>query len=420
MTGRLPDDCFALPPGSDWTPVSEALRRLREAVSCVVGTQEVSLTEGCGRILGAPVIARRASPPKANAAVDGYAFAWASLGGLAEAALPLADGRAAAGSPLPGPVLPGAAARILTGADVPEGADTVVMQEDCKTEGPRIRFHAPRKPGANIRRAGEDAEEGAEVLAAGRRLRPADLARAAAVGVDRFTVRSRLRLAILSTGDELIQPGADPVAPGIFDANRPMLAALAASQGLSALDLGAVRDRPELVRAALDRGAAEADAIVTTGGASAGDEDHVSRLLTAEGRIATWRIAVKPGRPLALGFWCGVPVFGLPGNPVAAFVTFLVFARPALMVMAGAPWAEPQGFAVPAAFGKSKKPGRREYLRARMLADGHVEVFHSEGSGLIGGLSWADGLVELPDGAVTVKPGDPVRYLPYASFGIAP
>jgi len=418
MTERLRDDCFALPPGVDWTPVDEALRLLREAVSCVAGTEEVALADGSGRILAAPVTARRSNPPAANSAVDGYAFAWASLGGAAEADLVLAEGRAAAGSPLPGPVPPGAAARILTGAELPAGADTVVLQEDCEAEAGRVRLRAPRKPGANTRKAGEDAKAGAEVLPAGRHLTPADLARAAAVGVDRLTVRARLRLGILSTGDELIQPGANPAAPGIFDANRPMLAALAASQGFAAVDLGAVRDRPELVRAALDRGAAEADAIVTTGGASSGDEDHVSRLLTGEGRIATWRIAVKPGRPLALGFWKGVPVFGLPGNPVAAFVTFLIFARPALMAMAGAGWTEPQGFLVPAAFEKAKKPGRREYLRARMRADGHVEVFHSEGSGLIGGLSWAEGLVELPDGAVTVKPGDPVRYIPYGSFGL--
>jgi molybdopterin molybdotransferase len=199
-----------------------------------------------------------------------------------------------------------------------------------------------------------------------------------------------------------------------------MLSALGVAQGFDVIDLGAVVDQPDQVRAALDRGAAEADAIITTGGASAGDEDHVSRILNEEGQISTWRIAVKPGRPLALGFWRGVPVFGLPGNPVAAFVCFLVFARPALSVMAGAGWREAQSFAVPAGFEKAKKPGRREYLRARMRVDGYVEVFHSEGSGLIGGLSWADGLVELPDDAVTIKRGDLVKYLPFASFGLSP
>ncbi len=422
MTARLADDCFALPPGVDWTPVDAALERLAAAVACVTGTEEAALDAAAGRILAAPVVARRANPPRANAAVDGYAFAWAALGGaegaVPEADLPLAEGRAAAGQPLPGPLPPGHAVRILTGAELPAGADTVVLQEDAEVAGGRVRFPAPRRQGANARKAGEDAEAGAELLPPGRRLTPADLARAAAVGVDRVSVRQRLALAVLSTGDELLQPGADPAAPGIFDANRPMLKALAAAQGFRALDLGAVRDTEAEVRAALDRGAAQADAIVSTGGASSGDEDHVSRLLTREGHVSTWRIAVKPGRPLVLGTWRGTPVFGLPGNPVAAFVTYVIFARPALAVMAGEPWRAPQGFTVPAAFAKTKKPGRREFLRARMREDGTVETFHSEGSGLIGGLSWADGLVELPDGALTVAPGDPVRYIPFSSFGL--
>jgi molybdopterin molybdotransferase len=418
MAERLPDDCFALPPGIDWTPVNTALSRLREGLRCITEAEDVPLAEGAGRILAAPVTARRANPPAANSAIDGYAFAWASLAGASEGDLALVQGRAAAGNRFHGAVPAGSAIRILTGAEIPDGADTVVLQEDSELARGRVRFRAPRKQGANTRWAGEDAEAGAQVLPPGRRLTPADLARAAAVGVERLAVHRRLRLAVLSTGDELVQPGTDPAAPGVFDANRPMLMALGATQGFATLDLGAAADRPGKVRAALDRGAAEADAIVTSGGASAGDEDHVSRLLTQEGRLATWRIAVKPGRPLVLGFWKGVPVFGLPGNPVAAFVTYLIFARPALDLMAGAGWRSPQGFSVPAAFEKSKKPGRREYLRARLRADGHAEVFHSEGSGLIGGLSWADGLVELPDGAMTIRPGDPVRYLPYASFGI--
>jgi molybdopterin molybdotransferase len=420
MSERLRDDCFALPPGIDWTPVDEALERLRAGMRCVTGVEKVALSEAAGRILAEPVAARRSNPPATNSAIDGYAFAWASLEGAPEGDLALVEGRAAAGHPYRGAVPPGAAVRILTGAELPGCADTVVLQEDSEVTGDRVRFRAPRKLGANTRKAGEDAEAGAEVLSTGRRLTPADLARAAAAGVDRLPVRMRLRMGILSTGDELVQPGADPALPGVFDANRPMLAALAASQGFDVVDLGAVCDQPAEVRAALDRGAAEADAIIATGGASSGDEDHVSRLLNVEGRISTWRIAVKPGRPLALGFWHGVPVFGLPGNPVAAFVCFLVFARPALSVMAGAGWREAQGFTVPAAFEKAKKPGRREYLRARMRPDGHVEVFHSEGSGLIGGLSWADGLVELPDRAVTVRIGDPVTYLPYSSFGLVP
>ncbi|MDT8343607.1 MAG: molybdopterin-binding protein [Thermohalobaculum sp.] len=416
MRGRLRDDCFALPPGIEWTPVDVALARLRAGLDCVAGVEEVALADAAGRILAAPVIARRANPPAANAAVDGYAFAFASLGGADEARLPLAAGRAAAGRPLGAAVPPGHAVRILTGAEIPEGADTVVLQEDCEVADGHVLIGAPRKRGANTRAAGEDAAVGEAVLDAGRRLGPQDLARIASVGVARVAVHRRLRVAVLSTGDEVIEPGVD--GPGIFDANRPMLMAFLAAQGFEPVDLGRAPDRAERVAAALDRGAAGADAILTTGGASDGDEDHVSKLMRAEGRVETWRIAVKPGRPLALGLWRGVPVFGLPGNPVAAFVCALIFARPALMLMAGAGWAEPEGVMLPAAFDKRKKPGRREYLRARLDADGRVEVFRSEGSGLIGGLSWATGLCELPDGALDVVPGTPVRFLPFAAFGI--
>lgn len=416
MSGRLADDCFALPPGVDWTPVDVALARLRGGLSPVAPVEEVALGAAAGRVLGAPVAALRDNPPAANAAVDGYAFAWNSAD--PEAELKLAAGRAAAGRPWAGRLAPGAALRILTGAELPEGADTVVLDEDSVLGSGRVRFPRPKRAGANVRPAGEDARAGESVLAQGHRLRPQDLARAAAVGVSRLQVHRPLRVAVLSTGDELIAPGRAPESAGIFDANRPMLLAFVAAQGAEPVDLGIAPDDPAAVRTALDRGAAEADAILTSGGASAGDEDHLSRLLGTEGRRETWRIAVKPGRPLALGLWKGVPVFGLPGNPVAAFVCALIFARPALAVLGGAAWPEPEGFEVPAAFSKRKKAGRREFLRARLDAAGHAEVYASEGSGRIGGLSWSSGLVELADEAREIGPGDPVRFLPYGGFGI--
>ncbi|MEM7528818.1 MAG: gephyrin-like molybdotransferase Glp [Pseudomonadota bacterium] len=421
MNGRRPDDCFALPPGTDWTPVDVALDRLREALSPITAYEELPIQAAAGRILALPAAAMRDSPPAANSAIDGYAFAAGTLpapdaDGLVT--LTLAEGRAAAGHPAPAPVPPGAAVRILTGAEVPEGADTVVLQEDCAVAGATVRFPPPRKAGANVRRAGEDARLGDVLLEPGRKLAPQDLARLAVAGVGNVAVRLPLRVAVLSTGDELIQPGSDPTAAGIFDANRPMLLALAEALGHVPVDLGAVRDDEAALRAALDRGAWEADAILTTGGASAGDEDHVSRLLGSEGRVSTWRIAVKPGRPLAIGTWREKPIFGLPGNPVAAWVCALIFARPALAVMAGQGWPVPRGYAVPAAFEKRKKAGRREYLRARLDTDGRAEAFRSEGSGLVGGLSWAEGLVELPDEAMEIAPGDPVRFLPWSSFGL--
>lgn len=419
MKPRLRDDCFALPPGVDWTPVDEALALLKQRLVCVTGTEEVGIDAAAGRILSDDVLARRTNPPATNSAVDGYAFPWSSLTDPEdEANLPLEPGRAAAGHPFKGHVPEGHALRILTGAELPDGTDTVVLQEDAEVGAGRVRFHPPRKQGANSRGSGEDVIAGDKVLISGRRLTAADMARLASVGVASVQVHEALRVGILSTGDELIQPDASADTPGIFDANRPMLSAIVRQFGHQPIDLGAQPDSADAIRDALDRGAAGADAILTSGGASAGDEDHISRLLRDEGHVTSWRIAVKPGRPLALGTWRGVPVFGLPGNPVAAFVCTLMFARPALNVLAGAGWTAPLGFQVPAAFSKSKKPGRREFLRARLTDDGAAEVFHSEGSGLIGGLSWSDGLVELPDGAMDVTPGTPVRYLPYSGFGL--
>ncbi|QPH52826.1 gephyrin-like molybdotransferase Glp [Pontivivens ytuae] len=414
-TPKLSNDCFALPPGVDWTPVDEALERLRAGLIPIAEVEQVPVAQAGGRVLAVAVVARRSNPPAANAAVDGYAFAAAGLAGPVR--LPLAPGRAAAGAPFDGTVPPGHALRILTGAVLPEGADTIVLQEDVAVEDGAVRFEARLKPCANVRPAGEDAEAGAEVLAAPLLLRPQDLALASAVGVDRLAVRKPLRVAVLSTGDEVVEPGSAARPGAIFDANRPMLLDLVRRWGYAPVDLGIARDREGEVRAALQRGAAEADAILTSGGASAGDEDHISALLTAEGSVSTWRIAVKPGRPLALGMWQGTPVFGLPGNPVAAFVCTLIFARPALGLMAGAGWQVPQPLWLPAAFEKRKKPGRREYLRAR-VRDGQVEVFASEGSGRVSGLSWAEGLCELPDDGLDVKPGTPVRYLPFEAFGL--
>lgn len=420
MSGLRPpplrDDCFALPAGVEWTPVDDALALLRQRLHPVVGQETVPLAAAQGRVLAAPVVARRSHPPQANSAVDGYGFAHAALG-AGDQVLPLAPGRAAAGVPFGGRVPEGQALRILTGAALPQGVDTVILEEDVALGDGEIAFRGGVKPGANTRRAGEDVEEGHEVLAPGRVATPADLALISAVGVAEIAAYHRLRVAVISTGDELIEPGAAARPGRIFDANRPMLAAVVRRLGYDPVDLGIVTDDRAALRAALDRAAHEADVILTSGGASAGDEDHVSALLSEAGAMTEWRIALKPGRPLALGVWRETPVFGLPGNPVAAMVCTLVFARPAMGALAGEGWRAPQGFDLPAGFEKFKKPGRREYLRAR-VRDGRVAVFRSEGSGRISGLSWAEGLVELPDGEATIRPGDPVRFIPYAGFGL--
>lgn len=412
----LTNDCFALPAGVDWTPVDTALAHLKSALGPVVGMSQVPVLEAGGRVLAEAAHALRSNPPAANSAVDGYGFAGAAPDGAQ--AMPLVSGRAAAGVPFAGHVPAGHAVRILTGASVPTGVDTVVLEEDTRTEAGMLAFHGPVRQGANTRKAGEDVTAGTAILPRGRCLTSADLALLSAVGLGEVSVFDRIRVGVLSTGDELVEPGDTAHSGQIFDANRPMLLDLVRGWGAEPVDLGRCPDDRGRLKAVLDHGARQVDVILTSGGASAGDEDHVSALLRATGSLNLWRIAVKPGRPLALGLWEGVPVFGLPGNPVAALICALIFARPAIGAMAGAGWQDPQGFDLPAAFEKRKKPGRREYLRAR-VREGRVEVFASEGSGRISGLSWADGLVELPDGALHVRPGDPVRYLPFAAFGLA-
>ena len=410
----LRDDCFALPAGVDWTPVDEALALLQTRLRPVVASSRLPLEDALGRVLAEPVVAARANPPEANSAVDGYGFAHASLTD-GDQLLPLVDGRSAAGVPYPGTVPPGHAIRILTGAALPAGVDTVILQEDVTTGQGEIAFRSGIRAGANTRKVGEDATAGATMLEAGRILTPADLALSSAIGVGEVTAYDQLRVAILSTGDELIHPGGTAAPGQIYDANRPMLTALVRKLGHHPVDLGIQPDDRAELRKAFDLAAESADLILTSGGASSGDEDHVSALLNEAGAMTEWRIALKPGRPLALGLWQGTPVFGLPGNPVAALVCTLIFAAPAMRLLSGAGWHAPGGFTLPAAFEKTKKPGRREYLRAR-IRDGQAEIFASEGSGRISGLSWAEGLVELGDGAATIKPGDPVHYIPFTSF----
>ena len=414
----MKNDCFAMPPGVDWTPVDQALAALRQAVSVVVGQETVATHLAGGRVLAADVVARRGNPPQANSAVDGYGFAFDALSGAELETLPLVDGRAAAGQAFGGAVPAGSAIRILTGAVLPDGVDTVVLEEDTTVGAGKVMFRRGIKRNANTRKAGEDFGAGEVILPQGRWLTPADLGLASAAGIGDLPVFSRLRVGVLSTGAEVVPVGETAEPDKIYDANRPMLRDILRRWGFDPVDLGHVGDDADALQARLDDAAGRVDAILTSGGASAGDEDHVSAVLGSHGTLHTWRIAVKPGRPLAMAMWQGVPVFGLPGNPVAAFVCTLVFGYPALSKMAGAGWQDRRGFVLPAAFSKKKKAGRREFLRARLNAEGLVEAFRSEGSGRIAGLSWATGLVELPDGAMDIAEGEPVLFLPYNSFGL--
>lgn len=412
----LRNDCFALPPGVNWTPVEEALERLRSRLHPVVETEHaVPLSRVNGRILASDVYAPRAHPPSNNSAVDGYALA----GPVTDVpcTLPLVDGRSAAGEPFKGQVPAGRAIRILTGAVIPSGTDTVVLEEDCEVRDGQLYLNGTLKAGANARKAGEDIQAQDRILIAGTRLTPTQISVLASVGVESVDVYQKLRVGVLSTGDEVKPVGAPVTDWQIYDANRPMLNALVSQLGYELVDLGHALDRADEVKSALETGAQECDLILTSGGVSAGDEDHVSKTLKAHGDISNWRIAIKPGRPLALAMFQGTPVVGLPGNPVAAWVCALRFGAPAMTLLAGGEWFEPQAYVMPANFSKNKKPGRSEMLRAR-VRDGQVEVFGSEGSGRVTGLAWSEGLVELDESAQQIEPGTPVRFIPYGSFGL--
>jgi len=411
----LKNDCFALPPGVDWTPVDDALAQLKSALRCVVSTERVDISDARNRFVAQDLTAPRPSPPKANSAVDGYGFAGslAKVDGVVR--LDLNPERAAAGVPLQSRVALGQAVRILTGAQLPDGVDTVVLQEDVATDGKEVVFHGPLKLGANTRKAGEDVHSEDVVLTTGQRLRPTDLSLAASVGISKIECFRSLCIGVLSTGDEVCDVTKTAAPHQIYDANRPMLLSLIAAWGFVAVDLGHVNDDRNQLRERLHHAQNNVDVLLTSGGASAGDEDHLSALLSETGSIEFWRIAVKPGRPLAMGMWGSMPIFGLPGNPVAAATCAMIFARPSFNVLAGGHWMTPKSYWVRANFEKRKKSGRREYLRARLTGD-QVDVFKSEGSGRISGLSWANGFVELPDHAVTITHGDFVKFIPFDSF----
>jgi molybdopterin molybdotransferase len=411
---QLSDDCFAF--GGVLLSVDGALRLIDERLGPVVEAETVPLTVALGRILACDIVAGMDVPPHANSAVDGYAFAHADLLPDRETILPV-GGRAAAGHPLGRAMGCGEAIRIFTGASMPTGADTVMMQEDCVVEAGNVRLPPGIRKGANQRNAGEDVESGAVALAAGRRLRAADLGIAAALGLRELPVFRRLRVALLSTGDEVSEPGG-PLPPGaIYDANRFMLMALLGALGCAVTDYGIRGDREASLADTLAAAVAAHDLVVTSGGVSAGDEDHVRAAIERLGRLDFWRLAIKPGRPVALGQIAGVPLIGLPGNPVAAAVTFVVLARPLILRLGGAIEPAPPLYRVAAAFAYRKKPGRREYIRARLErnADGLLaRKYEKDGAGILSSITRSDGLVVLDEAISDLAPGTPVDFLPFA------
>ena len=411
---QLSDDCFAF--GGTLLTVARALAEIEARVAPVVETETVPLSAAAGRILARDIIATMNLPPHDNSAVDGYAVAHADLIPDRDTVMPV-TGRAAAGHPLERPALRGEAIRIFTGAPMPEGTDTVMMQEDCAVEEGRVRLKPGIRPGANRRHAGEDIAEGEVALPVGQRLRAPDLGLGAALGHHELYVFRRLRVALLSTGDEVCDPGVPLPQGAIYDANRFMLAALLAGLGCAVSDFGIRPDREAALVDALAAAKAEHDLIITSGGVSTGEEDHVKSAVERLGNLHFWRLAIKPGRPVALGQVGGVPLIGLPGNPVAVIVTFLVLARPLIAKLAGATTSEPRLSPVRAGFGYRKKPGRREYLRANLERDGHDIVavkYARDGAGILSSIVRSDGLVILDEATSELTVGTMVDFLPFS------
>jgi molybdopterin molybdotransferase len=393
--------------------LDEALSRLLSAVQPHPETESVSTFDALGRVLAEPVVSALDVPPADNTAMDGYALRCADVP-VTGTLLPVSQ-RVAAGQ-VGTPLASGSAARIFTGAQLPPGADAVVMQEQCEVQGDQVRVLFVPQAGQWIRRRGEDVRHGATVLDRGARLTPQALGLAAAVGAASLQVTRRPRVALFSTGDELVMPGEPLKAGAIYNSNRFTLRGLVQALGAECVDLGIVPDQLEATRAALREAAERSDLIVTSGGVSVGEEDHLKPAVQAEGRLDLWQIAIKPGKPLAFGAvsrgdGSQALFMGLPGNPVSSFVTFLLAVRPVLLLLQGATEVAPRGLTLRADFDWPQPDRRREFLRVRRNADGGLDLFPNQSSGVLTSAVWADGLVDNPPGQ-SIRGGDPVTYLP--------
>jgi molybdopterin molybdotransferase len=412
---QLADDCFAF--GGKLMTIEEALALIDQRLPVVAGVETVPLGLADGRVAAEDVLALNDVPPFSNSAVDGYTVRHADLATEGETLLPVTARIAARILGDDAGALRGAA-RIFTGAPMPGGADTVFMQEDVRVEGERVALPQGLKRGANMRPAGEDIARGAIAIPAGRRLRPQDVALAAATGHAALPVRRRLRVALFSTGDELVEPGASLPPGAVHDSNRVMLGALFRRLGAEVDDLGILRDDPRALAERISAASRDHDLILTSGGVSTGEEDHVKAAVEAAGQLVFWRLGVKPGRPVAMGTVGGAAFVGLPGNPVAVYVTLLFVVRPLMARLGGALHEPPAPRPVRAAFSYRKKTGRREFVRVSLApgADGVTEAhkFPRDGAGVLTSLTESDGLAELGDDITRVAEGDMIAFHPHA------
>lgn len=390
--------------------VAEAHERLRSNNRVRLEDEKVGLSASLGRVLAADIVSDINVPPADNSAMDGYALRREDWRGP-DHALEISQ-RITAGTP-PQALKQGTAARIFTGAEIPVGADVVVMQEKCRADGSLVIMEEVRDAGANIRPKGQDIRQGAMVLLAGHRLRSQDIGLIASLGLAKVIVKQRLKVAIISTGEELVEPG-DTLEPGqIYNSNRYMLQALLENWGFEVMDFGITVDDPKIISEVMSEAGRKADAIMTTGGVSVGEEDYVKAVVESLGHIDLWRVAIKPGKPFAFGEVQGTPFLGLPGNPVSALVTALVIARPYLLECQGVNHTDIVPLRQKALFDK-KGSFRQEYLRVRMVADG-VEVFEKQSSGVLYSTSWGDALVVQKPGE-DIHKGGRVDVIPYVLF----
>ncbi len=393
-------------------PVEEALEVLLAGARPVAEIEQVPALQASGRVLARAQVSTMDVPPLDNSAMDGYAVRLADVR-APEARLRVAQ-RIPAGS-VGAPLEPGSAARIFTGAPIPAGADAIVMQEFCAPDGDSVVVKKLPRPGEWIRRSGSDVKKGGEVLAAGRRLLPQDTGLAASVGIGTLPVYRRVRLGLFFTGDELVMPG-EPLAPGrIYNSNRFTLNGLAAAFDCEVRDYGIVPDSLEATREALRRAAGECDLIVTSGGVSVGEADFVKPAVEAEGSLLMWKIAMKPGRPLAFGRVGQAAFIGLPGNPVSSFVTFLIFVRPFLLKTQGHTEVAPRAIEARADFDWPEPDPRREFLRVKWNRQGGLELYPTQDSAVLTSTAWADGLVDNPPDHA-IRRGERVRFLPYSEL----
>ncbi len=414
-------------PRSPLMPLDAALAALLDAAQPLAGSEQVATFDADGRVLAQDVVSALQVPPQDNSAMDGYAVRRADLAAAATLAVSLPVSQRIAAGQAAAPLQPGTAARIFTGAPVPLGADAIAMQEDCEAlDNGSVRIHLLPSAAQWIRRAGEDISQGAVVLAAGTRLTPAELGLAASVGLAQLQVARRPRVALFSTGDELVMPG--DVAPwqmkpgAIYNSNRFMLRALLLRLGCEVSDFGIVPDQRAATIAALQRASGQHDLILTSGGVSVGEEDHIKPAVEALGTLALWQIAIKPGKPCAYGRIGAAHFLGLPGNPVSSLITFMLLVQPFLLRLQGMPTTAldasalaHKALALPAHFAQPRADARREFLRVRRNAQGGLDLFANQSSGVLTSTVWGDGLLDNPAGR-TIAYGDSVQFLSFTAL----